>query len=236
MTSVDKIKVNIEKYGYHLYTISDAPIPRYSYTIGLLESSINSEIILAGAYSFDLHEIELIIEKTINNLKLEENTIKRSGDLGNFKLIETDPTWGREILLGAMDYYSQENIPALQLVPEEKYWTMEIPDMSKKFDPAYELAWRWLVEPWKYNIPVNSIAATNLSTLKGEIIIEASRWEDDYWELFSCPGDALSEKDSRIVPLGTLLSIDATLARVINLQINQSIWRNNINTEWQSWR
>jgi hypothetical protein len=235
---LSKIKNNIQNSGYHLYSIIGGQCPRYSYTIGLSESPMNSELVFAGGYCFDTEEVAEIIKFSVDFLRdknITNSTIMNYKGLVEFRFQKIDPTWIKILLLGCMDYYATENISGYQIIPDKKFMTKEIPDMNCPYNPKTEPVWRWLTEIWSYGVPKNSTAATNLSSLKGDTIIEASRWEDDYWELFSYPGDLVSKDDHVVVPLGILLAMDATLEIVTKLNVNQGLWRDDVNSRWNNW-
>jgi hypothetical protein len=53
--------------------------------------------------------------------------------------------------------------------------------------------------------------------------------------MFSGPGPDVEKEDIRIVPLGTILGIDATLKPIVNLIVGQGLWRDNKDSSWQDW-
>ena len=143
--------------------------------------------------------------------------------------------WPDELWLGALDYYDVDSIPVLQIVPEEKYRTLDIPDMSQEWNPESEPVWRWLTEEWNYPVPKKSIAVTNLDALRGKPVTEVVRWEEEEWEMFAGAGPDVDEEDARWVPLGTLIGIDQTLYPAANLGIGKGIWRDDEEMKWHRW-
>jgi hypothetical protein len=98
-------------------------------------------------------------------------------------------------MLGAFDYYQKRDIPALQIVPDQAHWTVDVPDMSMPCSATTEPVWQWLHEPWTYPVPKHSTAATNLAALRGERITEVMRWEEDEWEIFAGEGPDVREDE-----------------------------------------
>lgn len=227
---------NIKKYGYHLYEIVDAgPLPRFFYTIGLLEK-IGAELVFAGALLYSDEEVKNIIEDIIMKLteKTDVNSIATS--LGNFSLGKVDPTWSEKLMLGVFDYYNISEINAFQIIPKDSnYLTIDVPKLANKYDPKVEPVWKWLTEEWHYNIPKNSMCATDLDALHGKPIISAIRWEEEYWEIFSKPPLEISKENTRFVSLGIFLAIDSSNEIFAQLEINEGASRTDPAGKWEIW-
>jgi len=88
---------------------------------------------------------------------------------------------------------------------------------------------------WNLNVPKNSYAITDIDSLKGKTITELTRWEDHVWEMFSGAGIDVLEEDIRIVSLGTILAIDPSLCRILELKIGEGLWRKDRDSHWQEW-
>jgi len=231
-----KIKENIQKHGYHLYVVVGGQSPRYAYTIGLTESPINAELVFAGGYCFDKNEVKKIIDYLVNYFrinKISSDIVVDYKNVAKFKFKQVDQTWVKAALLGCVDYYSSESVSAYQITPCDELATKEIPDMSRSYDINTEPIWRWLTERWGYNVPNDSIAATNSFALTGAPILEVSRWEDNYWEAFSFSVDLVEKDDVVILPLGVLLGMDATLEKITKLNVGESMCRDNIDSPWK---
>jgi hypothetical protein len=133
-----------------------------------------------------------------------------------------------------LDFYQTNALAAVQIVPDEDHWTIDIPDLSKPWSLASEPAWQWLFEPWKYGLSPQAIAVTNLRALRGEPITEAARWETNQWELFAGAGPDVHEEAIRLVPLGMLLGADESLGPVASLAVGSALWRDP-GSEWRDW-
>ena len=91
-------------------------------------------------------------------------------------------------------------------------------------------------EPCPYAVSKQAVAATNLAALRGERITEATRWEEDEWEMFAGGGPDVTENELRVVALGMLIAMDESLAPVLNLSIEEGLWREpNPGSEWHPW-
>jgi len=164
---LDRIRENIARGGKHVYVVSGAATPRFAYTIGLSES-VGFELILAGAVFYMKDDVVKIIDRIAAGLK---SCSDREGfeveGLGSFTLRKTHSSWSKEFMLGAFDYYKKCDIPALQIVPDQAHWTIDVPDMNAPWSASSEPVWRWLKEPWIFPVPKDSTAATNLAALRG---------------------------------------------------------------------
>jgi len=235
--ALDLIRENIARSGHHIYVVSGGATPRFAYTIGVSES-IGLELILAGAIFYMKDEVVKIINDLAVQLRAQrERGIFEVFGLGSFTVRKVHNSWAAEIMLGAFDYYQKRDIPALQIVPDEAHWTVDVPDMSVPWSATTAPVWQWLYEQWAYPVPRSSTAATDLAALRGERITEAARWEEDYWEI--CAGDApaVPEEEMRIVPLGTLLGADKSLLPVVYLKVGEGLLRDpDPDSQWHPWR
>lgn len=236
--ALEQIQANIEKHGHHIYLVASAPLPRFAYTIGLTPI-IGSELTFAGASFFSAEEVADILNFCAEWLharnKLSINSRVKIGALGEFSFREVNPSWSNQLLLGAADFYQQKNMSAWQVVPPPELWTLDIPDLTRPWSPTNEPAWQWLKIPWDLSAPAQSIATTNLAALRGSRVTEAARWEEDQWELFAGAGPEVEPSDVRVVPLATLFAIDTTLMRVVELGINEALWRDAEGGPWHLW-
>lgn len=232
------IKSHIHNEGYHLTIVSgNSALPRYAYTIGLKEA-FNFEIIFAGAEYYNKDEVKLIIENLFN--KLSKNVDWKDlevdlGNLGTFTLSSVHSSWSKLMLLGVWDYYKIDDLMVLQVIPNKKYFTLDIPHMLNIYNPLSEPVWKWLTEKWNYPVQENSIAFTNTDTLFGEKITEVMRWEENEWEMFAGNGEDIPKENLRAIPLGTILGIDPTLIPAIELPLEKGMWRDEEVLEWNSW-
>ncbi len=229
---LDLIGKNIDKNGYHITYVNGGQNPNFSYSIGLSER-FGFELIIAGGFN-SIKENELIFEHLYQNLQSGSTVNSRFSLSDNdiFYLGTVDSSWGEKLMLGVYDYYRVVEITAYQIIPIKR--TLDTPIMSNPImsdDPI----WKWLYMDWNIDAPENSYVITDLNALKGKTITEVAKWEEDVWEMFSEPGPDVEKEDIRIVPLGTILGIDATLKPILNLHIGQGLWRDNKDSSWQDW-
>jgi Domain of unknown function (DUF4262) len=234
--ALKEIRQNIAEYGFHTYVVTGSGVPHYCYTIGLSES-LRTELILAGAYFYELADVSKVIRSITGELRSPVTAgvgqIEAS-PWGMFSLRKVDGSWAQALMLGVFDYYNVKTIDAYQIVPDEAHWTVEIPDLSQPWSPRVAPAWRWLHERWTYPVPRDSVAITNLDALRGRRITEVMRWEEDEWEIFSGAGPDTTEAERRVVPLGTLLAADASLVPAVDLPIGAGFWRDE-DSGWHPW-
>src|SRR5687768_8277110 len=232
-TMLDVIRRNIEEAGFHLYIVMQSSVPRFAYTIGLRDS-LGAELVLAGAIHYMADDVKQIVPTIREQLNAgaSKSSVLPLGRLGFFTLRTADRSWTQLLLLGALDYYGTRDVDALQIVPDERHWTVDIPDMTRPWSAESAPAWRWLREPWTHRVPETSNVTTNLDALRGARITEVTRWGEDEWEMFAGPGPDVRREDARVVPLGTLLGADPTLAPAMDLVIEEGIWRDDENGDW----
>lgn len=230
------IEQNIIQFGYHVYVVRAGTVPRFVYTIGLSEG-IGAELVLAGSIQYTADNAKSIIELARQQLEMGGNTATgvKTDDLGDFLFREVHPSWVDCMLLGAVDYYKNRRVNALQLVPDDAHMTSDVPNLSRVWNDIDEPVWQWLRKPWPYPIPPHSAATTNLAALKGARITEIVRWEEDEWEMFAGAGPDVDIADMRIVPLGSLMAIDPSLLPVVSLDVGSGLWRSADDDSWNSW-
>jgi Domain of unknown function (DUF4262) len=232
---LDRIRADIADAGHHVTLVQGGEQPRFAYTIGLTDTGL-PEVVLAATTSLSANAVFEAIEGAAERVRsaplLGDGEILDVPGVGAFTFVPVDPSWTSKLLLGALDYYDRDDVPALQMVPETALRTIDVPDLAVPFDPRLEPVWRWLVEPWDFPVPSDAITMTNLAALHGEPISQAGRWESDHWELFT--GHDIAEEDARAIPLATLLGFDPTLEPVVHLEVGGAI-RRAPPGEWETW-
>jgi uncharacterized protein DUF4262 len=237
--ALEQIREHIARKGHHVYVVVGSVIPRYAYTIGVSESN-GAELILAGASFYSNDEAASILDDIVAQITKTQNwgnaKFEVAGD-GFFTLRKVHPSWANEFMLGAMDYYRALDIPAIQVIPDEVHWTIDVPDLTLPLATNKDPAWRWLQEAWPYPVSKNAVAITNLAALRGERITEVTRWEVGEWEMFAGAGPDVAQGEVRAVPLGMLLGWDESLVPVVNLELEEGLWRDPTpNSAWHPWR
>ncbi|MCH6200354.1 hypothetical protein MMU07_12250 [Aquiflexum sp. LQ15W] len=236
-----EIKNRIDKYGYHRYLIKPHKTPRYSYTIGLL-NSLGFELLLGGAIFYEnTDDLELIFKGIINVLLKDKKARKiHLKDLGNFEIREVDSSWSSLMMLGALDYYNLERINTFQIFPiDNEKSTLDTPDMTKPWGQDNK-TWKYLDDTisWNYDVPESSLVFTNLDALRGCRLTEYFRFELNEWEIFSGNGAKEPKKSIRIVPLSVLIGIDSSIENIINDPVGKGKFRDSSNENnmiWYNW-
>ncbi|HEY9047364.1 MAG TPA: DUF4262 domain-containing protein [Ohtaekwangia sp.] len=232
-----RIKANILKNGYHVTLVTSKELPRFAYTIGCTEI-LGFELIFAGGEYYSKDDISRIIDQHVRELQkgVDWKTLLLTvNSLGYFSLTVADKSWSELLALGVFDYYNRDDIQILQILPDKDHFTLDTPDMSRKFEVDLQPVWCWLVKEWDYPVPRNSTAVTNLKVLFGEKATEVMRWEVDEWEIFCGAGPEVQKEDMRALPLAILIGIDKTLEPALFLQIDKGIWRDSVDLIWNDW-
>src|SRR5438105_4958895 len=126
--AIKVIRSNIENSGHHIYLVQQNVVPRFAYTIGL-NPLIGAEILFAGAAYYMADEVLHIIDEIASTLRTRpEETRFQVNDLGSFSLRMADNSWASTLMLGALDYYGEAVVQALQIVPDTDHWTIDLPD------------------------------------------------------------------------------------------------------------
>ncbi len=147
--ALQRIEENIARHGHHVYMVSGGVEPRFAYTIGL-SRTLGFELILAGACFHMADEVMTIITSIASKLKLQHGLNTSTFDmdeLGSFSIRPVHPSWTTTLMLGALDFYKVNEIPAYQVVPDVAHWTIDVPDLSEPESAGTAPAWKWLHEP-----------------------------------------------------------------------------------------
>jgi len=232
--ALNEIREHISKFGFHIYVVTGGGDPHFGYTIGLTES-LGAELILPGTYFYELDDVSKVIESIIGRLAppVSWDVSVDAPPWGIFSFRHVHMSWATALMLGAFDYYRGKSIEAYQIVPDETHWTIDVPDLSQPWSPNPAPGWRWLKEEWKYPVPRDSMALTDLTVLRGGRIAEVMRWEEDQWEIFSGPD--IPESERRAIPLSVLLDADKSLLPAVDLRVETGFWRDKEETEWHPW-
>jgi hypothetical protein len=231
-----QIRSNIDAFGYHVTRVTGGMVPRFAYTIGL-SKTFGYEAVLAGASLLSAEDVKRSLDATAKSLidgSLNVDRARELDDAGTAVPNVVHDSWARQLLLGAFDVLDDESIQAIQVRPDVDSWSIDVPDLSQPYDAAREPVWRWLAEPWPFDISPQSVAMTDPDALRGQPISEAARWEEAYWEVFAGAGPDVASESARAVPLATLLGFDDSLAPVADLAVGTSIYR-IAPGPWQAW-
>lgn len=235
---LELIKSNINKSSFHINVVEQYKTPRYAYTVGNFEK-LNAEFIIAGNENYLYNEILEIFNSIIPMI----SEVKKLDDIypipkfGMFRLKEVDKSWKQKMMLGVYDYYKVEDFKAYQIIADPAHFTLDIPDMSIKWDSNREPIWKWLDDniEWNLEIPEKSTAVTEVKVLYGAKITEVMRWEEDDWQAFTQDSENIRQEDMRVVPISTLIGIDKTLLPITKLNIGKGVWRGEDHENWTDW-
>ncbi|UKB82741.1 hypothetical protein LF887_17205 [Chryseobacterium sp. MEBOG06] len=235
---LSNIKSHIKDFGYHVTIVTgNSPLPKYYYTIGL-NQKFKFELAFAGGAIYKNEEIKKIINFIVEKLNIntfDNNFNIQLDNLGSFTISLIHESWSHLMFDGIFDYYGSSDIKVFQIIPDTEHKTLEIPDMSIKFDEKNQPVWQWLVKDWIYPIDQNSIVFTDIDALFGKKILELMRWEESEWEMFTDDGTQIPKHMKRAVSFGTILGIDDGLNPAMYLPIEKGLRRENGNSEWNNW-
>ena len=228
---------NFKKFGYHLNVVFGGSSPRFAYTIGC-KNKFGFELVFAGGEYYFLNDVKTIFAKVINQLELNLNSVNLEIDLnelGTFSLNKVDITWSELLILGALDYYSTKNLPSMQIIPCNKFKTLDVPDLSVTYNHLQQPIWKYHTQDWVFPISKKSKAETSLNVLFGKTVTEVIRLEENEWQMLSDEDHEIQQVDIRLVPISILLAIDTTLEEVLDLKVLFAVRREDKNSVWNDW-
>lgn len=219
----------IRAAGYHVTMVRSGRVPRCIYTTGLFDGgSEGHELILAGGAVFQANDARGLVDAAARS---GTQSFDVEG-AGSFHLSPVDDSWVDSLLLAAKRYHGTV-VPSLQIVPDSP--SIDVPDMSVRWEPDQEPVWQWMDLSRTVPVAASATAVTDVGALRGNAIVEAVRWEQDQWELFSVPAPELSRDDARFVPLLTLLGHDASLSALLDLTVGNGLRRTSQEGSWTPW-
>jgi hypothetical protein len=237
--AINEIREHISKFGSHIYVVTGGGRPHFGYTIGLTES-LGAELVLPGTNFYRLREVAPLIRSVIGTLLAPvawDKVSVNADSWGTFSFRQVHISWAKNLMLGALDYYRGRDIEAYQIVPDEGHWTIDVPDLSQPLGQTQAPGWRCWNEEWKYPVPKDSMALTDLTVLRGGRIAEVMRWEEDQWEIFSGDGPDIPESERRVIELRVLLEADKSLLPAVDLEVETGFWRDpEPGSDWHPWR
>lgn len=136
------------------------------------------------------------------------------------------------MLFGLDDYYDGASKQVLQIVPDKKHFSIDIPDMSVRFSEKREPIWQWLVVDWQFPFPDDSVVVTDMDAMRGKPILEVLRVGETEWQMFHDIRDSYDDEDVQIIPLGTLIAHDPTLLATMNITIDECMSRESEDDDW----
>lgn len=234
---LDHIKDNILKHRFHINVVSQEFTPRFAYTIGLFNKN-GYELVLAGNMDLLYDDIIYILNFIGNKLINHEETTGSRFEINiksMFELRKVDESWTDIMLLGVNDFYNDKSILSYQIHQIGNMTSVDIPNMNCKFKPEDQPIWRWLTCKNDLNIPQNSKVVINKDILYGAKALEIMRWDENEWEIYSMNPENLDEDDMRIIPVSTIIGIDNSLERILELNVGKGLIRDSPNNAWESW-
>jgi hypothetical protein len=221
------IRSNIDRYGQHVYMVLGASYPRFSYSIGL-SPRVGFELIIGGSAYYSNDQVVQAINESADKLTKLGSGVpveKVTTEIGDFSIRDAHPSWAGELALGAFDYYDNDEVRIRQLVPSAEAWTIDVPDMSEPWDAERQPVWRWLYQPWPFQVAENSTVVTNHRAMRGEAVTEGLRRGEKRWELFVDADPDVPQKAVYVIPFSTLLGFDSTLEAFVQLPVGAGLKR-----------
>ncbi|MGC4037010.1 MAG: DUF4262 domain-containing protein [Chitinophagaceae bacterium] len=225
-------KTNIAKYGLQVIMVSGSDYsPSFAYSIGLFETYKHPEIICFGLPNKLGHEIINDVAELIKN----GETIKTYSNYSNIfrdsraEFLPVDSRSVDDYFGAALNYYSEVNFPAVQLV-----WT----DRNDKFPWEENFEKKFLHDQplldrnseFKFREAKNLGIFTTRQWLDlNKPILRVVHNIDGDWQFLT--GDQMPD-DIRLVALEQMILRDKTLNKVFNLNYGYSMERDFVGGKW----
>lgn len=237
----DKAFADVDNYGWHYYRILGGPTPSWSYSIGFEKSFGCPEVVMAGTSYFSRYELadgfRDLADRVRSGEKIAAGSSAELHGLGACSFQPVDASWAKHLLLGDLDYYAGLNFRALQLIQSSDRLTMDVPNLSRPFEPETELPWRWLVEKWPYPIAGNTSVSTDLEALRGRDVTMVVRHKPGgvgtEWDAIALEDTPVPDELARAAPFGTLLAVDPTIGEVLGMGSGHWATRDEIGDPWE---
>ena len=230
------IERNIATHGWHLYAVLGGPIPRFSYTIGLLEKT-GFELVFAGGYFYSFDDIPRIVngcgDALLRGAALEFESESVPGTF-TFTLGNVRAEWSKALLLGANDWYGH-TVHARQIIPEAPYLTRDVPDMSLPASHEKNAVWVSLFCENQNDMPEDTKVLTDLGFLRGAPATHVIKYEEGQWDCYSQDPRDMDDDAFRTVPLGVVLALEPSLRRLCEGMADKSALARDAAGHWRAW-
>jgi hypothetical protein len=142
----------------------------------------------------------------------------------------------KRLVVHAAKYYERPAVDAVQAVPSAGW--IDIPRTSLPLDVSIERPWRWLDDEWPFACSPRTRVFTDLRVLRGRPIVEVIHEREagglDSWTMRANATAAVAEAEGRVVPMGTVLAIDPTVALTLYLEPGEFAVRDAPQADWQT--
>lgn len=226
-----EIVENIEKHHCHIVMVIGDHLPGFAYSIGLFESFGHPEIICFG---MDLSMMAELINDACDSIK-QGNTFGTYIPYPDFlegvdvKFVTVDQSFYGDYFNFAINYYGDENFPAMQMV-----W----PDKENKF-PWEENFY----EPWKFQQPLldrntdfkfyephNLCVFTTQTVIEGQPVLYVYHDTDGEWQFHST--DDITDEEPLTLSLESVVKLDSSINQLYDLKPGWYASRNDKESEW----
>ncbi|GAA3801103.1 hypothetical protein [Nocardioides panacisoli] len=183
----------------HVTYVKQGLVPQYAYTHDISGSS-PFEFVCAGVTGLVYRQVDDLLRYAYAQTPDNLASLGTFGDLDQqFTLNSVDQSW-----LSVLVPRTRQGAHYLQVVPRCVPNTVDTPDLSLARDRSRDVAWRWLDEPWAYDVPSGSSLVTTLAVMSGTPPISFYRWEPDQWEALDKSAADVVREDVRVLPIGVL--------------------------------
>ncbi len=227
-----KTKHNIEKYGLQVISITASDyLPSFSYSIGLLESYQQPELICFGLSTNLMHalinDVAVLIKQgeKIESGRNYDNIFANS----DAQFVQVDARNVPDYFKLALKYYQLDQIPAMQLI-----WTdreNRFPwDMSFEEEFVYKQPLLDRNADFKFREPTNLGIITTRQWLDlNQPILRVVHSHNGDWQFLT--GDQVLS-DGKVVALEQMVLRDTTLNELFNLEYGEAADRSQVGGQW----
>jgi len=227
----------IRRTGLFSLGVVAGPTPTWRYTVGLTEAGL-PEVLIAGSAAYRDATLDALLRSVGTGLLTGAHRTDARGlrvEGVDFDLMPVHVSWAKCLVVHAASYYERPVVDAVQAVPSAGW--IDVPRTSLPLDLSIERPWRWLDDEWPYACSPRTQVFTDLQVLGGHPIVEVIHEREpgglDSWTMRA---PAVAEDEGRIVPMGTVLAIDPTVALTLDLEPGEFAVRDAPQTDWQTWK
>lgn len=234
-----KITDAIRRTGLFAVTVVAGPTPRWQYTIGLTQAGL-PEVVVAGSAAYRDATLDALLRSVGSGLLAGAYAPDARGlrvEGVDVDLMPVHVSWAQRLLVVAATYHERPAVDAVQAVPSGGW--IDIPRTSVPLDLSIERPWRWLDDEWPYACSSRTRVFTDLDVLRGSPIVEVIHEREpgglNSWTMRAHAAAAGAEQEGRVVPIGTVLAIDPTVALTLDLKPGEFAVRDGPQADWQAW-
>ena len=197
----------------------------------LLKSIVSELLKNSNSITTTDNIINMTIGKPVSTSHVKKLNLSES----SITFQEVDRFWIENLMFGALDYYKNDDIKALQVLPADKNLLFStIPNMSLPLDKSKSSIWiDYFKEGEDINCINNDYWWVDTGILHGKPILEIYHIEDDEWQALSYhSGETRNDNQMFQISFHTIVTIDSDTVNILDLETGNWSRRDSIRERW----